>query len=124
MNIEGVHTKAMVVCYADFIPKVGIDKYYDTQFNVGNCLTYGMGTATGKADFYGVVIGKDSESVYIQHEGFVPLNLVGLTGVSVGDYLTVSSGALAITENYEDAVAVVCNRVDALEQNIYFAKII
>lgn len=126
LNIEGINTNSMFVGYSDFIPKMGdVIKVYNTNLNVGNCVNYDTGLATGKADFYGVVIGTDNESVYIQHGGFIPLNIIGFTNVTIGNYLGITNSNLAIVNAFEDAIAIVCNhKVNASSQDIYFAKIL
>lgn len=118
-EMSGFNTKSFV--YSDNVQSIGfIDKIRDVSYQLGACISCNGNTAIGKHDLYGVVIGKDSEYSYVQYDGYIPLNLIGINDIVVGDYLKITDGVIAKAESGEDAIAVVCN----YNNDIYHAKFI
>lgn len=62
--------------------------------------------ATSPEQFYGVCIGVDSKSAYIAKSGYVCSTLVGLSGLSAGDYLTVDANSTLTATGATSANAV------------------
>lgn len=64
--------------------------------------------ATDKAVACGVVIGSDADFAYVQKCGYIASNYLGLTGLIIGDYLTVdNSGSVVTGGTASNAIAIV-----------------
>ena len=88
----------------DLIPK-GIATGKMVKRVNGN-LTYEV--ATDKAVACGVVIGSDTDFAYVQKCGYIASNYLGLTGLAIGDYLTVdNSGSVVTGGTASNAIAIV-----------------
>lgn len=59
------------------------------------------------SNYYGVCVGSDSDYAYILKFGYLCSLLVGLTGLSVGDYVTVSNGSIVSGGTQSNAIGVV-----------------
>jgi hypothetical protein len=54
--------------------------------------------ATNIALIYGIVVFADSNFSYIQRTGYIASNILGLTGLSMGDYITIDSNGNVVTD--------------------------
>ena len=125
---EGVRD-AMVLCPAGYVYALdGVHKFLGSDVPAGTAVQpdstmTGVVPASSVAEVYGVCVGSANGSAYVQTEGWLNSNTLGLSGLSVGDYLTVNSGTGAVEGGgtAENAVAQV-RFVDA--DGVAYAKII
>ena len=54
-------------------------------------------TATDSDDVYGISIGTDGTGTVVQVSGYISSNTLGISGLSVGDYLTVDSNGAVVS---------------------------
>lgn len=104
MYLEGTGTHdAMVMTEAGIVYDFGdCRKFLGTSLAVGQAVKldgYMMPIAqTDPAKVYGIVIGNDGKYTFVQTRGYISDVLLGLSGLSVGDYVTIdSSGAVTAT---------------------------
>lgn len=77
---------------------------------------------TNKNIARGIVIASDSDHSYIQKAGYIPSNYLGLSGLSLGDYVTVDDkGSVVPGGTSANAVGVVTS---VLSSNIAFIKVL
>lgn len=82
----------------------------------------GLEATDNKAIACGVVVGVDDVFSYVQRCGYIASNLLGFTGLSIGDYITVdNSGSLTTGGTAANAVGVV-SHVDS--SSIAFIKLL
>jgi hypothetical protein len=62
---------------------------------------------------YGIVVFVDSDFSYIQRTGYIASNVLGLTGLSMGDYVTIDSNGNVITGGTSENAIGVVKWVDA-----------
>ena len=103
---------------------IKLDCEANTLYNFGDCMTFpatisagqavkmsGIRTVeatTSKADMYGLSIGNDGSHTYVQRKGYIAAQVLGLTGLSVGDYITLNSSGICVAGGtVNDAVGVV-----------------
>ena len=68
-----------------------------------------MVTTADRSIMYGVSIGNDGTYTYVQTRGYINSNTVGLSGLSVGDYVTLDANGLLTSSGAtaDNAVGVV-----------------
>lgn len=104
---------AMVKCQSDEIYALGMIDKAPAGLSVGTLVgrtstNFALEATTDIEIAYGVVVAVDSDFSYVQREGYVPSNLIGLSGLSQGDYVTVdSSGAIISGDTAENSIGVV-----------------
>lgn len=93
---------------------IKLDCEADTFYNFGDCVKFITNISAGQAvkltgvrtptattsgdDIYGISIGYDGTYTYVQRQGYIADSVLGLTGLSVGDYVTLdSSGVVTAT---------------------------
>ena len=114
-SLDGVgNENSMIKCPSGFVYSTGaVQKIvYDwhTQFSVGDVLKMGGDgyfptKTTDPKLFYGIVIGKTSSFHYIQTEGWVNSDTLGLTGLSAGDRIGIDANS-AVTKVADDDEAI------------------
>lgn len=76
---------------------------------------------TNKDIARGIVIAADTDHSYIQKTGYIPSNYLGLTGLSLGDYVTVdNTGSIVTGSTAANAVGV----VTAVQSSVAFIKVL
>lgn len=76
---------------------------------------------TNKALAHGIVIGSDTDYSYIQKCGYIASGLLNLSGLSIGDYITVdSSGSVVTGGTMSDAIGI----VTAVDSDIAYIKML
>lgn len=108
-------------------------------YNTGDCHVFdGVTISTGKAvaitsqrepgievvtsvdSVYGISLGNKDGSTYVQTSGYINSNILGLSGLSAGDYLTVdSSGNVISGGTASNAIA----KVKTVSDGVAYAKI-
>lgn len=97
VRIYGVgNEQTMVSCDADYIYEFGNIVKIEAGFNAGEVVrheaTTDMFELTDSIDTYcGIIINADSNYSYMQKSGFISSAFLGLSNLSVGDYVTVDS---------------------------------
>lgn len=114
-SLDGVgNENSMIKCPSGFVYSTGaVQKIvYDwhTQFSVGDVLKMGGDgyfptKTTDPKLFYGIVIGRTASYHYIQTEGWVNSDTLGLTGLSAGDRIGIDANS-AVTKVADDAEAI------------------
>ena len=109
MFIDGEGTcGAMVYCPEGYIYNTGDCKWINKeQISAGYAVkmkrkTYHSSnsiieTATDSDDVYGISIGTDGTGTVVQVSGYISSNTLGISGLSVGDYLTVDSNGAVVS---------------------------
>lgn len=84
-----------------------------------------MAATTNRILVYGISIGNDGTDTYVQTRGYINSNTVGLTGLSVGDYVTIdSSGVLTATNASESNAVGIVTAVSAYSSSAYIKLLI
>jgi hypothetical protein len=117
---------AMVMCPAGYVYSIGdCRKFYNQSVPAGKAVKLtnnygGISIATNIDDIYGVSLGIKDSVTYVQIGGWLNVTMLGLTGLSVGDYLTIdSSGNVVSGGTVSNAIA----QVKFIDENaIIFAK--
>ena len=92
---------------------VKLDCEAGTLYNFGDCMLFLATISAGQAvkmnnaqsitpttfidDIYGISIGNDGTNTYVQRRGYINNNVLGLTGLSVGDYITIDSSGQCVS---------------------------
>ena len=103
---------------------IKLDCEANTLYNFGDCMTFPATISAGQAvkmsgirtveattspdNMYGISIGNDGAHTYVQRQGYISANVLGLTGLAVGDYITLDSNGVCVAGGTKaDAVGVV-----------------
>ena len=95
VRLYGVgNEKSMVSCDDEYIYEFGNILKIEPGFTAGTVVMHtansDMFEETDNIDTYcGIVISADSKNSYVQKSGFINSNFIGLSGLSIGDYVTV-----------------------------------
>ena len=60
---------------------------------------------------YGIVVGISKEKTYVQRSGFVSSTILGITGLAVGDFITIDTNGKCVSGGTEDNAIGVVKRV-------------
>lgn len=115
VRLYGVgNEQTMVVCsslyHYVFGNIVTIEPGFDPGTVVAHTASTDMFEATSNWDIAtGVVVSADSEHSYVQREGFITAEMIGLTGLTAGDYVTIDQTTHKVTGGgtAADAIGVV-----------------
>lgn len=110
---------------------VKLDCEAGTLYNLGDCMTFPAQIAAGQAvkqtgirtveattsldDIYGISIGYDTLHTFVQRQGYIAAQVLGLTGLSVGDYVTLDSSGVVTATNATASNAI--GRVESIADN-------
>jgi len=129
LQLEGEGTgDAMVTCPAGYVYALdGVHKFYGSDVKAGKAVQL-TGTMAGVTEaispdrVYGISIGTADGATYVQTEGWINSNTLGLVGLAAGDYLTVEAetGYVVGGGTAENAIAQV-KLVDA--DKVAYAKL-
>lgn len=133
-NIDGINTKDyMITCPSGFIYNLGdvtkFNRNTSTDYSVGQMIKLDsnlywerpISPTTNKQIAYGIIIGVTDENYYVQKSGYINSNILGLSGLSVGDYITVDSNGICITGGTEDNAIGVVKRINS---DVAFIKLL
>jgi hypothetical protein len=106
----------MVSCPSGYVYSVGCCHRFDSivstiptgyAVKIGTTWEKLPEVTTSIDDVFGVCIGTDSGCTVVQTEGYINSNILGITGLSLGDYLTIdtSTGAVISGGNASNAIA-------------------
>lgn len=70
---------------------------------------------------YGIVVGISEEKTYVQRSGFVSSTILGITGLAVGDFITIDSNGKCVSGGTEDNAIGVVKRV---KSNVAYIKLL
>lgn len=115
MKIEGAgNEQSMIVDVIGAVYNLGMVERFPTGLTAGTLAKrassgYGVEATSDPSIALGIVIGSDSDYSYIQTEGYISSVILGLSGLSVGDYVTVDASTHLIVDGgtANDAVGVV-----------------
>ena len=125
---------AFVSCYEDDIILTGaITKTALTALPVGTMVSIGTGAGNAYASTAdksiadGVVVANDTYYSYIQRTGYINTRVLGMTGFSLGDYITIDgNNKLAqggTASNAVGQITFISQDSDASDQGIGFIKL-
>ena len=103
MFISGTSKGMMIFEPGIYIIQTGdIVKTALTALDEGTMVAFASGAekltkAASAAVAYGVIVKKDTEYDYVQKSGYINAAWVGLTGLSIGDYITINSDMELVT---------------------------
>lgn len=133
-NIDGINTKDyMIACPSGFIYNLGdvtkFNRNTSTDYSIGQMVKLDanlywerpISPTTNKQIAYGIIIGVTDENYYVQKSGYINSSTLGLSGLSVGDYITVDSNGICITGGTEDNAIGVVKRVNS---DVAFIKLL
>lgn len=112
--IDGVGTSgAMVSVPAGYVYSLGdCHRLMSAQITAGKAVKLGNtvsripAVATLLDDVYGVSVGVESNCTIVQTSGYINSNTLGLTGLSVGDYLTIDTTTGSVVDGGTAANAI------------------
>ena len=114
LRVDGAGTDCIIDCYAGGVYNIGQCHKFERTYNfsVGQAVkistNYDPVATTSKEDMYGIVLGKLDGYTYVQCGGYINSNTFGITGLSVGDYVTLdSNGILTDGGTINNAVGIV-----------------
>ena len=122
----------MITCPSGYVYSVGNCHRFDdveTTIPVGYAVKIGTtwkkipAVTTSLDDVYGICIGADGSCTIVQTEGYINSNILGISNVSLGDYLTIntSTGAIITGGTASNAIA----QIKYIDYNgVAYAKII
>ena len=103
MQIEGEGTNnAMVFCPAGYVYALGgVHKFFGSNVSAGkgvklNAAMTEVSAADSLDSLYGISLGVANGATYVQTEGWINSNTLGLSSLSVGDYLTINTSTGAV----------------------------
>ena len=70
---------------------------------------------------YGIVVGITKEKTYVQRMGFVSSSILGITGLAVGDFITIDTNGKCVAGGTEDNAIGVVKRV---KSDVAFIKLL
>lgn len=120
-------TDAMVICPSGYVYNTGdCRKFYNQSITAVKAVKLtnnygGIAVATSLSEIYGVSLGVKDSATFVQTKGWINSNVLNLSGLAVGDYLTIdSSGNIVSGGTVTNAIAQV-KFID--ENNIAFVKL-
>ena len=127
MLIEGVGNEHTMVYDPLATPyRLGMIDIAPTGLTVGKMVkriagSLSLEATNNKRLAHGIVIGADDDFCYVQKCGYIAANMLNLSGLTVGDYVTVDSTGTVVTGGSEsDAVGIVV----ATNTNTAFIKML
>lgn len=103
MTIEGTGcANAMIKDAVGSMYKLGMVDLAAKGFTTGQMVQRVSGNLTFTASTnpviaHGIVIGSDDYHCYVQKCGYIASNLLGLTGLAIGDYVTVNGSGIVVS---------------------------
>ena len=104
LMLDGEGTNdAMVICPTGYVYSIGdCRKFYNQSVTVGKAVKLtnnygGISVATSLDSIYGVSLGVKDSVTYVQVGGWLNATILGLTGLSIGDYLTIDSSGNVVS---------------------------
>ena len=116
MRFDGIGTcGALVKCPAGYVYNLGdCQKFDHANISAGYAVSIdsiafsGISVTNNLADIYGISVGVIDGYTVVQTGGYINSNILGLTGLSVGDYLTIdNTGKVVSGGTVSNAVAIV-----------------
>ena len=102
--LEGECTNdAMVICPSGYVYNLGdCRKFYNQSIAASKAVKLtnnygGIAVATDLDSIYGISLGVKDSVTYVQVSGWLNATMLGLTGLSVGDYLTIDSSGNVVS---------------------------
>ena len=125
--VEGTGMEdTMILCPSGYVYQTGAVKVFDgVEIAAGTAvkLTSSLSSveaATSVDSIYGISIGTWDGATYVQTEGWINSNILDLSGLSVGDLLTIDgSGAVVSGGTSANAIA----KVKTVDDSIGYAKL-
>lgn len=117
MHLEGEgNNNPIIYCDAGYVYALnGVHKFEGSNVTAGkgvklNAAMNEVSAANSLASLYGISIGVMDGVTYVQTEGWINSNTLGLSGLSVGDYLTIntSTGAVEVGTSSNAIAQVKC----------------
>lgn len=112
--LEGEGTcGAITYCESGYVYNLGdCVKIEGTEISAGKAVkllkTYSsgnIGIATNLIDIYGISVGVMDGGTIIQTKGYINANILGLTGLSIGDYITIDNSGDVVVGELSNAIA-------------------
>ena len=127
MTFEGVgECDALIKCPTGYVYNFGCNReFYNMNIGAGYAVKMTaldtLAVATVKNQIYGISIGTRDGNTVIQTSGYINSNTLGLTGLAVGDYLTIDNTGKVVSGGTVDNAVAVVKMVDS--DNVAYAKL-
>lgn len=127
--IDGVNTDdAVINCPAGFLYNIGDCRVFDgitvsagKAVSITNEREPGLATTTSVDAVCGISLGYKDGATYVQKSGYINSRTLGLSGLSVGDYLTIDgSGNVVSGGTASNAIA----KVKIVSDSVAYAKLL
>ena len=127
LQLDGVGTRnVMVYCPTGYVYNLGdcmefINQSLGSGYAVKLTNAYGgIDEATALDDIYGISIGTRGNHTIVQTDGYINSNILGLSGLAVGDYLTIdNTGKVVSGGTSANAIA----KVTFVNDGVAYAKL-
>ena len=130
MVLEGTGTHdAMVMTEAGLVYDFGdCRKFLGTSLSRGQAVkldgTLMPVAQTDASKVYGIVIGNDGKYTYVQTRGYISNVVLGLSGLSVGDYITLDSSGVVTASGATASNAVGVVACEDTNDSCVFVKLL
>lgn len=128
LQLEGEGTNgAMITCPAGYVYALGgVHKFFGSNVTAGkgvklNSTMESVAAADSLNTLYGISIGVANGATYVQTDGWINSNTLGLSGLSVGDYLTINTSTGAVESGTSSNAIAQVKYVDA--NSVAYAKL-
>lgn len=112
--VDGINVgDPMILCPPGYVYSVGkCDKFDDAIIASGYAVKFGAtgnkvpAITTSLDDIYGISIGTEDGCTVVQYGGYISSNTLGISGLSIGDYLTIDTSTGAVISGGTSANAI------------------
>ena len=112
--VDGIGVKdPMILCPAGYVYSVGdCDKFDEVTIPSGYAVKFGStgnkipAVSTSLDNIYGISVGIEDGCTVVQTAGYISSNTLGISGLSVGDYLTIDTSTGAVISGGTSANAI------------------
>lgn len=125
MILTGVGTHDVKLeCEAGTLYNFGDCRIFPGTFTAGQAIQMNginaIAAATDSTVMIGVAIGNDGSHTWVQRQGYINSNVLGITGLAVGDYITLdASGVCVGGGTAENAIGI----VDCVSNSVAYIKL-
>lgn len=127
MTFEGIgECDALIKCPTGYVYNFGCNReFYNMNIGAGYAVKMtaldALAVATVKNQICGISIGTRDGNTVIQTSGYINSNTLGLTGLAVGDYLTIDNTGKVVSGGTADNAVAVVKMVDS--DSVAYAKL-
>lgn len=129
MTFDGVgECDALIKCPTDYVYNFGCNReFFGVKISAGyavklNNVLNSIAVATVRNQINGISIGTRDGNTVIQVSGYINSNILGLTGLAVGDYLTIDNTGKVVSGGTADNAVAMVKVVD--NDGVAYAKLV